>query len=62
MGRHWAAFAIAWGVVVLILSILALVQEGGLRRVTEVTGRFAAICLSLICVGAVLLILLGVLS
>lgn len=58
-GLFW--LAVIWGVIVGALTLLAFVQERGIRRVAIVGGWCGVACLGVVALGALALIAIGVL-
>lgn len=60
--NYWFFWLVVmWGSIVGVLTILAFVQERGIRRVAIVGGWCGIACLGVVALGALALIAIGVL-
>lgn len=58
-GLFW--LVVIWGVIVGALTLLAFIQERGIRRTAVVGGWFGLACLGVVAFGALALLAFGVL-
>lgn len=58
-GLVW--LALIWGAIVVVLTIIAFAQERGIRRVAVIGGWFGIWCLTVVALGALALLAVGVL-
>lgn len=58
-GLFW--LVVVWGSIVGALTLLAFVQERGIRRVAIVGGWFGVACLAAVAIGVLALISVGLL-